>query len=211
MMYGTLKVQSFSPRLSAPISNVKVTVTRGEPVLCTESCCVRTDCVYVVYTDAEGNAPLISLPAPDKALSLDEQNNTRPYSVWNLKGEKEGYQSVEITGVQVFAQDTAMAMIEMIPAQRMGAPTPVPEDFTIPPHSLYQTEGTPSTAPIENCSSTFVLDAPIIPETVIVHLGKPTASARNVTVSFRQYIANVASSEVYPTWVEATKPTDITK
>ena len=35
-----------------------------------------------------------------------------------------------------------------------------------------------------------------------MHLGKPAASARNVTVSFRDYIANVASSEVYPTWPE---------
>ena len=37
---------------------------------------------------------------------------------------------------------------------------------------------------------------------ITVHLGKPAASARNVTVSFRSYIANVASSEVYPTWPE---------
>ena len=41
-----------------------------------------------------------------------------------------------------------------------------------------------------------------MPTTITVHLGKPKESARNVTVSFRHYIANVASSEVYPTWPE---------
>ena len=47
-----------------------------------------------------------------------------------------------------------------------------------------------------------MLDQVIIPKNITVHLGKPAASARNVTVSFRKYIANVASSEVYPTWPE---------
>ncbi len=43
---------------------------------------------------------------------------------------------------------------------------------------------------------------PIIPRTVTVHLGAPTAAAENVTVSFPDYIKNVASSEIYPTWPE---------
>ena len=43
---------------------------------------------------------------------------------------------------------------------------------------------------------------PTIPETVTVHLGTPQSDAPNVTVDFIDYIANVASSEVYPTWNE---------
>ena len=43
---------------------------------------------------------------------------------------------------------------------------------------------------------------PVIPETVTVHLGAPSASAPNVTLPFADYIANVASSEIYPTWPE---------
>ncbi len=43
---------------------------------------------------------------------------------------------------------------------------------------------------------------PVIPETVTVHLGPPDADAPNVTVPFTEYIANVASSEIYPTWPE---------
>ncbi len=41
---------------------------------------------------------------------------------------------------------------------------------------------------------------PYIPETITVHLGTPESDAPNVTVSFTDYIKNVASSELYPTW-----------
>lgn len=45
-------------------------------------------------------------------------------------------------------------------------------------------------------------DLPIIPEFITVHLGPPRSNAPNVTVSFPDYIKNVASSEIYPTWPE---------
>ena len=41
---------------------------------------------------------------------------------------------------------------------------------------------------------------PTIPETITVHLGAPSSDAMNVTESFSDYIKNVASSEIYPTW-----------
>ena len=47
------------------------------------------------------------------------------------------------------------------------------------------------------------LGAPVIPETITVHLGLPDEAAANVTVPFVDYIKNVASSEIYPTWPEA--------
>ena len=43
---------------------------------------------------------------------------------------------------------------------------------------------------------------PYIPEFITVHLGEPNASAENVTLPFADYIANVASSEIFPTWPE---------
>ncbi len=44
---------------------------------------------------------------------------------------------------------------------------------------------------------------PFIPEFITVHLGRPDEYAENVTVSFPEYIKNVASSELYPTWPES--------
>jgi len=46
-------------------------------------------------------------------------------------------------------------------------------------------------------------ELPFIPETITVHLGAPDTAAPNVTVPFIEYIKNVASSEIYPTWPEA--------
>jgi len=45
-------------------------------------------------------------------------------------------------------------------------------------------------------------ELPVIPENITVHLGAPDAPAENVTVNFTDYIKNVASSEIYPTWPE---------
>lgn len=41
-----------------------------------------------------------------------------------------------------------------------------------------------------------------IPEFITVHLGSPSSSSQNITVGFADYIKNVASSEIYPTWPE---------
>ena len=49
----------------------------------------------------------------------------------------------------------------------------------------------------------MAIQRPYIPETITVHLGPPDSNAQNVTLSFPDYIKNVASSEIYPTWPEA--------
>ena len=41
---------------------------------------------------------------------------------------------------------------------------------------------------------------PVVPNNITIHLGKPSENAKNVTIPFVEYIANVASSEIYPTW-----------
>ena len=44
---------------------------------------------------------------------------------------------------------------------------------------------------------------PFVPQQITVHLGTPSSNAENVTVSFTDYVKNVASSEIYPTWDES--------
>ena len=43
---------------------------------------------------------------------------------------------------------------------------------------------------------------PYIPDKIVVHLGPPDSNAQNVSISFPDYLKNVASSEIYPTWPE---------
>ena len=48
-----------------------------------------------------------------------------------------------------------------------------------------------------------MISSPVIPQNIVVHLGRPGDDAQNINVSFPDYIKNVASSELYPTWPES--------
>ena len=184
---GILRIQAFGARQSSPIEGVLVTVS-GNGFTAQR------------ITDETGTAADLSIEAPSCALSLQEDNTIRPYAVVDLTAVKAGYRTVRIQGVQIFAGQVTLAQPEMIPDTEEGRDIPnVP--VVIPEHSLFTGDGGSGPDPMENCVPR-VLDRVIIPKNITVHLGKPAASARNVTVSFRDYIANVASSEVYPTWPE---------
>lgn len=217
MSTGTLRVQSFAPRLTEAIPTVILSLSRSANDICSGTGTTTTPtnttgyivipegCSYSFQTDADGNAPDLTLPTPNPALTLDENNTIQPYSTWDLTAEKPGYQTITMQGIQLFGDRVTVVQLEMLPLQRSGAPTPDADAFVTPPHSLYQPISPSSTAPLT--VEPRVLPEVVIPKNITVHLGKPAASAQNVTVTFRNYIANVASSEVYPNWVEQTKPT----
>lgn len=189
---GILRIQTFAARQSAPVEGVTITVS-GDGFTAQRT------------SDSEGNAADICIDTPACCYSLQEDNTTvLPYAVCDLTAAKEGYRTVRIEGVQIFSGQVTLAQPEMIPDTQEGRDIADPP-IVIPTHSLFAGDGGSGTAPVENCESQ-VLTQVIIPKNITVHLGKPAASARNVTVSFRDYIANVASSEVYPTWVTQPKP-----
>ena len=189
MATGILRIQAFAARQSAPVEGVTVNI-------------VGDGFTAARMTDAEGNAADVTLTTPDCALSLEEDNTTHlPYAVCSLTAWKAGYRTVRIQGIQVFAGQVTLAQPEMIPETEEGRDVEDPP-IIIPPHPLFAGSGGSGRAPADPCAPR-VLDRVIIPKNITVHLGKPAASARNVTVSFRSYIANVASSEVYPTWPES--------
>ena len=184
---GTLRIQTFAARQSAPMEGVTVTV-QGDG--------------FTLHriTDVTGSAADIPVEAPACTLSLDEDNTIRPYAVVSLTAAKPGYRTVRIEGIQIFAGQVTLAQPQMLPVTEEDRDIPN-APIVIPPHALFAGSGGSGAQPVENCVPR-VLDKVIIPKNITVHLGKPAASARNVTVSFRDYIANVASSEVYPTWPE---------
>lgn len=189
MATGILRIQSFAARQSAPIPGVTVTVTGlGQG--------------WSVVTDETGTAPDITIPAPNVSYSLDENNTTvPPYSTVSLTAAREGYRPVTIEGVQIFAGQVTLAPLEMLTIA--GEIAPIEDDpIIVPAHSLFAGTGGSGPAPVQDCVAPQVLDEVIVPNKITVHLGRPAASAQNVTVDFQDYIANVASSEVYPTWPE---------
>lgn len=153
-------------------------------------------------TDAEGAALFEGLPAPDPALSLAPDPAARPYAVYSLLAEQAGWQPLRMSGIQLFAGQRAVARIALLPANAAleTAAIRAESEIAIPPHPLYAGGGGSGPAPA--AASPRILGAVVVPRTITVHLGRPAESARNVTVRFQDYIANVASSEVYPTWPE---------
>ncbi len=189
MPSGTLQVYTALAENAAPLPGVTVLVLNE----------AGTQIARLTTNDV-GSAPELVLTAPDEAYSLDEANTTvRPYAVYQLRAEMTGFQTIELEGVQVFAGQQTVARLQFLPAART---LPEVEPETIPEHPLFAGNGGSGPAPIGQCADARVLSEVVVPKKITVHLARPAVSAANVTVSFQDYIANVASSEVYPTWPE---------
>lgn len=187
MAAGILRIQTFAVQRTAPVPGVTVVVTGNN--------FSRT-----LVTNSEGIAEDIEIEAPDCHYSLEEENTeVLPYAVCDIYATKEGYYPVAIGGNQIFSGQVTLAWLEMSPAED-GVATIEDDMVQIPAHPLFVGGGGSGPAPIDDGLDPRVLTEVVIPKNITVHLGKPAASAKNVTVSFRDYIANVASSEVYPTW-----------
>ena len=188
MSTGILRIQTYTSRQASTLPGVTVTVT-GDGF------------TQNFVTDEEGNAPDLVIEAPDPALSLDPANTTRqPYSLVNITAARQGWQSITLKGVQIFGGQTTLAPLELAPTGS-AQPASAPLLVEIPPHPLFSGQGGSGAAPLtENVDR--ILSQVVIPKTITVHLGTPSSSASNVTVSFVTYIATVASGEIYPTWPE---------
>ena len=161
--------------------------------------------VEVLTTNSDGFTPFINLPAPPFALS-QEPSDIRPYSEYVLDISAPGYEPIRITGAEILAGVTAKQQVQLLPSPA-GLPNSV-EEFVIPDHTLYGSYP-PKIAEAEVketiSSGEIVLPSVVIPEFVVVHDGTPNnRNAKNYTVRYRDYIKNVASSEIYATWPEAT-------
>ena len=189
MPSGTLQVYTALAENAAPLPGVTVLVLNEAGIQ-----------IARLTTNDVGSAPELVLTAPDEAYSLDEANTTvRPYAVYQLRAEMTGFQTIELEGVQVFAGHQTVARLQFLPAART---LPEVEPETIPEHPLFAGDGGSGPPPIGQCADARVLSEVVVPKKITVHLARPAVSAANVTVSFQDYIANVASSEVYPTWPE---------
>ena len=162
--------------------------------------------IETLVTDREGDCPSVEVWAPPAELSLDEENTELlPYALYNIYADKVGYAPIVIRGVQVFEGQTSLQILPLQPVSADENPVaPAAEEvFSIPTHHLFDPDAPPSsTAPRMECDRPWVLNSVIIPQYITVHLGRPTSNARDVTVTFRDYIKNVCCSEIYPTWPE---------
>jgi peptidoglycan hydrolase-like protein with peptidoglycan-binding domain len=191
--FGRLRIQCRT-RGEAPIEDATISITLpSDPETVIEQ----------LTTDDSGLAPIIELPAPPLNLSL-EPNAEQPYSEYNLTVSAPNFESAVFSGIEILPTVTANQNVLLEP---QTAATPSEEVFVILPHTLYYVY--PPKIPeaeIKPTSETgeIVLSRVVVPEYVIVHDGPPASNAANHYVLFRDYIKNVASSEIYATWPEET-------
>lgn len=199
--FGRLRVNVNSILGSRPIENAQIKIeSTGNPGQTIEE----------VTTDNIGETPEIELSAPSIDYSM-EPSDEQPYSEYNIKIDVPGFESFYVSGAEILPDVTAVQNASLIPLD--DAVGDASELFVIPPHTLYG-DYPPKIAEAEikpvNETGEIVLSRVVIPEYIVVHDGPPTdASAQNYYIRYKDYIKNVASSEVYATWPESTLQANI--
>ena len=192
---GSLQIQVTDTSIGMPIPNAKV-IIKDE----------SNNTIEELITDNSGQTPIINLPAPNINFSLEENNNsTRPYSIYNLQASSKDYNLKNIIGVQILPRDLAIQEINLERKDK----TNQENNITIKPNTLWG-QYDPKipedpTKPLNFPSGEVVLNKIVIPEYIVVHDGVPSdSSAKNYYILFKDYIKNVACSEIYSTWPDAT-------
>lgn len=192
---GLLQVDVVSAESNFPIQGAEISISyKGEPQSILEQ----------VTTNVSGQTENVSLSAPPIDLSLSP-GLIQPYSEYSLLVRAQGFEPVEISGTEILAETLALQPVRMIPVADAVSPD-VP--IVIPDHTLYG-DYPPKIAedeikPVAETGE-IVLSQVVVPQTVIVHDGVPTdPTATNYYVPYRDYIKNVASSEIYATWPRET-------
>lgn len=148
-------------------------------------------------TDQEGKTVNIPLYAPDIDLSLEEDNDVRPYETYNVEMRLSGYEVLEIQNVQIFAEESSYLPLHPTPTRRQVFPGRSVSNI-VDHHLLTNYGGNNQGQTPANLGR--ILGQVTIPTYITVHLGRPQNAAENVTVPFLYYLKNVACSEIYPTW-----------
>lgn len=193
MATGKLQIQVTSELRATPVEDAVIDISStGEPDQILEE----------VRTDSVGQTDTLELEAPPEEYSLSP-GEMQPYSEYNFRITASGYEPLTISGAEILANQLALQDIRLKPL--VGSEEY--DNVVIPAHTLYG-DYPPKIAEAEikpvSQSGEIVLSRVVVPEFVVVHDGAPTDStAGDYYVRYRDYIKNVASSEIYATWPKA--------
>lgn len=190
---GRLQINVTSEITAYPIENATISISyTGVPNSILEQ----------LQTNQVGQTEVVELDTPPLEYSLDQTIEEQPYSEYTLQVNAPGFEPISIAGAEILADVTALQDVRLHPLVEDAEP----EVYVIPAHTLYG-EYPPKIPedeikPIDE-SGEIVLSRVVIPEYIIVHDGSPRDStATNYYVKYKDYIKNVASSEIYATWTE---------
>lgn len=189
---GRLQINLTSDINASPIADATISISyTGVPDSALEQ----------LTTDSSGQTETIELNAPPLEYSLDPAIEEQPYSEYTVQVNAPGYEPVSIAGAEILADVKAIQNIALRP---LDSEVPSEDIFVIPAHTLYGVY--PPKIPEEEIKPTnetgeIVLSRVVVPEYIVVHDGSPRdTTARNHYVKYKDYIKNVASSEIYATW-----------
>ena len=190
---GGLKVTVMTADGTRPVENalVKISYT-GE----------SGQTIEEVRTDSSGQTPVLDVKTPPLEYSM-KPSEQQPYAEYTVQVEAEGFENSEIAGIQVLPSVRAEQPVRI--AFQANASF---ERLVIGPHTLWG-EYPPKIEEAEvkpvGESGEIVLSRVVIPEYVVVHDGSVNdTTAQDYYVRYKDYIKNVASSEIYATWSDDT-------
>lgn len=193
---GSLNVYVVDDNTGVPLSDATVRIATED---------AENTTVVESPTDSLGRLSDVELPAPPLEYSMEPGGN-KPYSEYSIFVSAPGYEEVEVNGAEIFSGETAIQQISLLPVSP-SEPSSA-ELFVIPDHTLwgdYPPKIPESEIKTTSDGSEIVLSRIVIPEYVVVHDGPPRDSrAKDYYVKYKDYIKNVASSEIYSTWPRAT-------
>lgn len=188
MAIGYLILQARTAHDAVPLNGVRIQIY--DPL---------GNSLYELTTNENGETQKIPLETLSKDFSQNPYFTELPYISYNVRTTARGFHSLYVSDIPIFEGETAILPLTLIPLEEKER-TPTQIEISVgKPAVAMQTPRNPKSAPREN----YVLRQVVIPNPITVHLGAPNTSASNVQVSFPDYIKNVASSEIYPTWPNA--------
>ena len=194
MATGFLMIQARTANDALPLPGVSVKILDAQNQL-----------LYDLITDANGQTETVSLPTVEKNLSLQPDYEGSPYTAYRAIAQADGFQTLYVSGINIFDGITA---VQPAPLTPMGErqPTPGRTEIVIGKPAIQQNDPWNQEGPVVE---PLILRQVVIPNPITVHLGRPSSAAANVQVSFPDYVKNVASSEIYPTWPAASLTANI--
>lgn len=193
---GNLRVNVTSQVNSVPIPDARISIAyTGVP----------NSTIEEITTNSSGQTEIVELATPPLEYSINPTIESQPYSEYTLTISAPDYEPVSISGTELLPTVTAIQNVSMRPLSLTNRQEEV---FVIPAHTLYGDY--PPKIPeseIKPIAQTgeIVLSRVVVPEYIVVHDGSPRDStAQNYYVKYRDYIKNVASSEIYATWTPET-------
>ncbi len=185
MAIGYLLIQSRTAHDAVPLSGVQVRITD-----------IDSNILYELTTDENGETPVIALNTIDKSFSQTPYYNGLPFTSYSVLAKNPGFNSLFVSDIPIYDGETAVLPVVLTPMQQTQRQSAT-QTITI---------GKPAVAMRDTSEQegTYmeprILRQVVIPNPITVHLGTPSSNAKNVQVSFPEYVKNVASSEIYPTW-----------